>query len=249
MSHQVSMECKEVAQKVWGLDISMRLAREAATFYTLLLMELDCPSPQVTQLLNAKTDYLVDQFTKYIPMICGGELRHYNSSERGKVIHPLGTEYFSRHDYSTYTLRNIGWASWKDFVNDNSLLPSMELAKKIFRVCFPPNTSFGGEKWAAIAHTLIMFLTGQTTPRTFVDTAFGLEHCSRTMFDKLWDTKSLITILDANLEDDMYRVIQSAEPKIRYLARKRMPVYSTENRVEYYYNYRKDKKPRRNPFP
>lgn len=108
------------------------------------------------------------------------ELRHVRSTYfvgRLTKQHSLGLE-----QYGAYKVYDGNKAT---FVVDEHLdvAAFLRCAVEVFRD-YTWDRSFGGPKWATIAETALMFVTGKITHSLFVDRVFDLQHNSGHVFNK-----------------------------------------------------------------
>ena len=95
----------------------------------------------------------------------------------------------------------------------------MKGCKEVFELdCW--SSSYGGSNWANIANTALMYLTGEISKTTFVDTTWGLQHNGNICLDKVWSVKGLRRVLDYNLSDDMKGLLKWASEETKNVIRK-----------------------------
>lgn len=212
----------------WGIDRTLNLSQLAADFYLLLDLECDFPADAaIRQPLREITALLEEQFSNYLNMIIGGELRHL------KVTNMVG----AKEDTITNLLlsyyppgakveraRYLEWYCWKAFQNAAGVVPALECASKLFKGLRWAG-SYGGTKWATITNTLLMYLKEETTPRTFVDTVWGLKHNNSLVFDKAYpNLNGLMEVLESNLQSNLVHIANNyASLRIARLWKSRNP--------------------------
>ena len=204
---QKQLSKEAVTKGIWELDPGMKLRHRAAEFYLMMDLDLDGLDGGRFQKLM---DSLLPQFVAYTDMAVGGELRH----SRAKVAsNQLPTPL--RRALADSTLpshRHEAWRGWYRFRKHYGTL-ALEWAEEVF-----PHFSgggFGGKKWANIASILRMYETDGLTPLMFVDTCWGLQHNGGAYFDKVWPTKGLKSVLDANLAESIPGLLAYATAPVR----------------------------------
>ena len=204
---QKQLSKEEVTKGIWELDPNLKLRHRAAEFYLMMDLDLDGLDGGKFQKLM---DYLLPQFVAYTDMAVGGELRHSRLKvPRNQLPTPL------RRAIADSTLpshRHEAWRGWYRFRRHYGTL-ALEWAEEVF-----PHFSgggFGGKKWANIASILRMYETDGLTPLMFVDTCWGLQHNGGAYFDKVWPTKGLKSVLDANLAESIPGLLAYATVPVR----------------------------------
>ena len=200
---------QQVAEHSWGLDPSLRLAREAADWYLLMSMWLD--EYDEDEHFVRRTRHLATIFKDYADMVVGGELRYTLGHVEGDILNP---ELHEALRYDVSGSRSDAWNAWLSFRMKHKT-NALYWAEEAFKA-FGSHT-YGGDKWAYIARTVRMFETGEISPVTFVDMCWGLEHNGGQFFGKLWDTYMLKPVLDANLNEDAPKLVACASPSIAKL--------------------------------
>lgn len=174
-----------INQNWWPeLKLDMSLQGVAADFY--LFYAVKDGDSYLQEKFEEFAQVLAKQIAVYLDAAIGGELRHKSFAGMTKD-----------------TNRSIARREWRDrrLREGHTLLFGG-------RNCFHNSKwkgSFGGPLWGAIADLLCDHLSGKTSTTMFVDTAFGLEHNTGTVFDKIgkyWTQKNLKHVLNANLSQD-----------------------------------------------
>ena len=202
-------EERTVAYETWGLNSDVRLAEEAAGWY--LLMDLWLDSKDDGRFMQ-RTHRLAEKFSAYSDMVIGGELRY----TLGHVTNPdtLDPNFVSHVRWHMDGQgRSTAWESWSDFRMSKGT-SALQMAEEAFQE-FGDGNSYGGTKWAYIAHTLLLYETGEISPITFVDMCWGLEHNGGQFFGKLWSTFKLQVALDANVHENMDDLLAIADSNTR----------------------------------
>jgi len=198
---------KQHAIEQWSIDANMDLIQKAADFYLTneAAMDFSVFKPQA----EAAAEYLAFQFSQYLAMAIGGELRHTKTSEFQswvskpvlEVLQKIGRDRLVHY----HITRNQAWYLWAEIYQPKDTKKRAALirtSRRIFRRG-RWNHMFGGNNWSAIARTLYGYLNGEITPTLFVDTVFGLYHNSNLVLDKVWDVKLLKHTLDENFKHNM----------------------------------------------
>ena len=195
--------------KLFPLD----LVKEAAEFYTLLNLSLLEPDgegnitppwplhkgypkklslTEITSKLETKAIFLAEQFAVYLELACLGESRHIPHGLSSKVKYcPTISDYIGTAADRT---RISVWYAWSDAYN----LYGTDLYRWLIDVFKLDgwDDGIGGRNWAACASVLYAFRQGKISNLTFVDSAFGLQHNSSSVFSKAWNIQGLGQLLD-----------------------------------------------------
>ena len=182
--------------KRWGLNASLKPAQAAADFY--LLMRLELEGKDKGRFIPYR-DYLLQQFRAYTDMAVGGEIRHGRTRIGVRSMHnPLGRALL----LSTYPAnRHQAWMHWYWFRLRWGVAALHWCEAGFWR--FTKGGSYGGPKWAKIAHTLRLYEEGGLTKTAFVDTCWGLQHNGGVYLSKTWSVSHVKEVLNANVEDDL----------------------------------------------
>ena len=199
----------QVAEGTWGLNPGMLLAREAADWYLLAHLWLDGKDEGK---FAHRTATLAEAFADYTDMVVGGELRY--TLNHITDLSEIAPELLESLQNEISGERSEAWDGWYSFRRRYGF-DALEWAENAFKL-FGSHT-YGGEKWAYIAHTLKMFEGNEISDTTFVDMCWGLEHNGGQFFGKLWDTYRLQNVLNANLEDRTDKLLENASPAITQL--------------------------------
>lgn len=206
-----------------GLNPQLVLCCEAADFYLLNDMTID--KPELRSRLEAKAKYLAEQFSRYMFLAIGGEIRHYewrtNSryelscdsvGEAIKIISEIlgeGASLISwlRERSNPYN-RIEREAMWEEWMTVSETLGIDEptlifVAMRLFNEGSGFTGSVGGENWGNIAKVLLMYWREELNDIAFVDTAFGLKHNGDLHFNKVWRINCLSQLLTANANDNL----------------------------------------------
>ena len=144
---------------------------------------------------------LAEVFAPYLDMAVGGEIRYGSSTIGDGEAKRLMPRIHDRYKKWSDINRGKAWAEWKNLRDEygTDILREAEYALREGGW----GRSVGGKAWAQVASTLIQYEDKEISVITFVDTAFGLEHNNGCIFNKLWTTSGLQSILNANLEGQM----------------------------------------------
>lgn len=161
-------------------------------------------------------DALAKEFSSYLDIAVGGELRYARSSlgdECPKSLAPFMRE-------ASLADRGTAWLVW-GVIRRAWGLRALELAEEVFDL---PGWrgAFGGDAWASIASVLRAYLEGRINKRIFVDRCFSLEHNSGCVFNKLYDTRKVNPVLEAHGEDDYSTLLVHASKEVKHLWRRRL---------------------------
>jgi len=231
-----SLNTREV-MKQWELDMSLHLETLAADFYTLLNLSLDLPEePLIVIPLKRVTNLLATQFSAYLDMVIGGELRHaqgnVSSGEENRYGDPLNYDCVSDmplsvtakeileafSSFSDMEGRNYVWKEWQG-IRKKLGMDALKAAKEIFNLDW--ESGYGGESWANATKVLMDYLNGELSAVGFVDTCFGLHHNNNIILDKVWRIQlELNDVLNYNLDNRMDDVAMYCSPEVVKLVRR-----------------------------
>ncbi len=141
---------------------------------------------ETKDLFDRKTKEISEIFLTYLVIAVGGEVRHMPRSHSDND--PYANSYnllvkdfgVAKGDRQNTQHRVVD--SFSDLSLDR-VIRFFELSEHCF---FDPNwrLSYGGPKWAAIAHAPLMLLKGEITSEMFVDHVFDLRHNGGVLFNK-----------------------------------------------------------------
>lgn len=231
----ISSRTDEIIRQ-WKLNKSLELEPLAADFYTLIDLQCDFPKePKINKPLEKLTAKLADQFSAYLDMVIGGELRHarnnliegYNdqgtaecySSIANVPLSKIGKDIlYALEAYKDFSGRDGAWGQWKE-IREELGIKALQAAKEIY--CLDWLGGYGGASWANATAILMDYLNGTMTATAFVDTCFGLHHNNNIILDKVWQiTLRLNRVLDYNLHNRLNDVAIYCSPKIKTLRRR-----------------------------
>ncbi|KKL95944.1 hypothetical protein LCGC14_1849500, partial [marine sediment metagenome] len=192
----------DVALGTWGLPASLNLRAAAARFYTLV-EKADIDSLYRPDLEEYARE-LAAVFSNYLDMAIGGEIRYGSeSNEDVRALLPRITARYSERD--ARSSRGRAWYEWKELRDDYGTSILQEAETALFEGDWEGN--LGGPMWGECAKTLRLHEEGEYNDIVFVDQAFSLEHNNGCVFNKLWNTKGLKTILSAVFEGHIDKIV------------------------------------------
>jgi hypothetical protein len=196
------------------------LSQAIADFYLLEnLANVRHYSPAVRLLDELERD-LSRQFAEYLDIAIGGELRHATGHlELDEECLPIELAPFFREVTVSSSDRGKAWLVW-GIIRRRYGMQALELAEDVFRMD-GWQRNFGGVAWARVVVALREYLQGKIKRRIFVDRCFSLEHNSGCVFDKLWSTGGVHTVLSSHGVDDYATLLAHASTPVRRLWRQR----------------------------
>lgn len=189
------------------------LAEAAADFYLLEALANIEGDLQAKQRLAAFESKLARDFSSYLDLAVGGELR-YAQSYLGRDLPRELAPYFKEVMLHRFD-RGTAWLVW-DVVRRKYGIKALVLAEKTFEH-HGWRSSFGGQPWAAIARVLRTYLEGRINNRIFVDRCWSLEHNNGCAMNKLYSTRGLSAVLGAHGRDDYNTLLNNASTEVRDL--------------------------------
>lgn len=205
----------------WGVDFTLNLGKECADFYTLYRLNLDfSDAPGVADAYEGQLARLKVQFSNYLDMAIGGELRHSkNKAQRLDAI--LGKNpgaYKMIKEVMQYAGQGRGtaWESWRH-TRDHYGLEALAIAEVVFKEGGWVG-AYGGKPWGTAAQVLKLWWEDVLTDAILVDTTWGLQHNCGRILNKAWYVDdSLGVILQAKQNGDKFAVAQYARKEVREL--------------------------------
>ena len=189
------------------------LAQAAADFYLLEALaniEGDAAAKQRLAAFEAK---LAREFSSYLDIAVGGELRYAQSHLGGDVPKELAP-YFKEVSAHRWD-RGTAWLVW-DVVRRKYGIKALAFAETTFE--HPGwRSAFGGQAWAGIARVLRTYLEGRINHRIFVDRCWSLEHNNGCAMNKLYSVLDLAEVLGAHGRDDYPTLLRKASMEVRHL--------------------------------
>ena len=211
-----------VVSKTWDM-VPLNLLRECADLYILYDLSLDFD--EVKPMFGNKLDFLADQFSRYLDMAIGGEVRdgwthcknweYLRDVKHLKILHYLTNGIIPHGSYQ----RAEAQVAWKK-VRDEMGIKALEEAFRFFNEGHWGNgisCSYGGPKWATAARTLLGYLNGEYTKMTFVDTVWAMQHNCDFILNKAWQVNGLANVLQLKQEGCMVDLHQFASPVVAQL--------------------------------
>lgn len=233
--HPAPSDKTQAIFKQWKLNKALKLETLAADFYTLIDLQCDYPDePKVNEPLAELTTLLADQFSAYLDMVIGGELRHTwentidpnrgYDDEQYESIDDMPISQMAQGilkgfiPYGSFKGRDFVWREWQA-IRKKLGIDALKAATSIFHLKW--DDGYGGESWARATEVLIEYLTGGLSATAFVDTCFGLHHNNNIILDKVWTIKvELKKVLDYNLHNKLGEVTQYCSPQVTKLRRR-----------------------------
>jgi hypothetical protein len=199
-----------------GLHTSLDLAEACADFYILERMS-SAGFHQADRTLKSLESKLAVEFTTYLDMAVGGELRHA-AEFRKLIIPPSLVSYMDTAktiDFDRYKC----WQIWQALQVDRNRLQRLSDGAAIFDDPVWTDRSVGGKMWGTIARVLLDYLTHKIKPRTFIDRCWTLQHNHSVVFDKCYRVSELNTILEIQAQNRYDTLVRYASPEVRVLWR------------------------------
>jgi len=189
------------------------LAAAAADFYLLEALANIEGVREAQQRLSVIESKLATEFSSYLDIAVGGELR-YAQSHLGDDVPRELAPYF-REVRAFGCDRGTAWLVW-GVIRRKCGIQALELAEQTFE---QPGwrSAFGGHAWAGIARVLRSYVEGRINDRIFVDRCWSLEHNNGCAMNKLYSTRNLSDVLEAHGQDDYQTLVRNASPEVRNL--------------------------------
>lgn len=194
----------EVAQQA-GLDPTRNLAQACSDYYLLSYLRRPHYVAAAGRALDMLVAELTPEFTQYLDLACGGELRHASTWPCELPPCPvLGSD----------TGRSVAWRDWLAW---KTPLYRAEYAVQVFQEASWPSGNYGGEPWAIIALTLLELLNKEMSPELFLDRVWNLQHHGGIVLNKVYETEELAVVLEAHGKDDHNTLVSFASEETREL--------------------------------
>jgi hypothetical protein len=175
---------------VAGLDPARNLTQDCADYYLLTHLRMPHYLPGAAGRLEDLASELADEFTIYLDLACGGELRH------------ASTWPYELPSCPVLGRGNDRSVAWKDWLAWETPVYRMEYAVQAFEEASWPSRNYGGEPWMLIASTVLSFLRGEMSAESFIDRVWNLEHHGGVCLNKVYATEELAVVLEAHGKDD-----------------------------------------------
>lgn len=91
--------------------------------------------------------------------------------------------------------RPAAWKKWARASKQHGMVAAMQVCRDMF-MTGEWRPSMGGYWWGLIADSVLRYAKGEMPAAIFVDTIFGLEHNGATVFNKIYKTHNLDSLLD-----------------------------------------------------
>ncbi len=150
---------------------------------------------------------LAEEFAQHLDLAVGAELCHYDGFRTPTLQPPL-------LDFMQQVCDGNAMLLWP--AARRELGPqAYKLAEEVF--AGPGAHRGGGPPWAPIARAVSQFSSGEIPARVFIDQSFSLEHNNGCVFDKFFDTSSMLDILDGQARGDIDFLAAHASQEVRRL--------------------------------
>lgn len=178
----------------------------AADYYLLEWMASDTDEV-AARILAYWEPRLAEEFAQHLDLAVGAELCHYDGFRTPTLPPPL-------REFMRRVCDGNGMLLWPTARRELGL-QAYELAEEVF--AGPGAHRGGGPPWAPIARAVSQFSSGEIPARVFIDECFSLEHNNGCVFDKFFDTSSMIDILDGQARGDIDFLAANASQEVRRL--------------------------------
>jgi hypothetical protein len=189
------------------LDPDRNVAQAAADFYLLENLAMIKEDLWAVNKLTVHEQTLAAEFSKYLDMAVGGELRYARRylDELPPALEPFFKEV-------SESQRGKAWLVWT-VIRRKYGIEALALAEEAFYMR-GWRRNFGGVAWAQVACALRNYLEGKRKPRIFVDQCFNLEHNTGSVFNKLYNVSGLPAVLEAHGQDDYPTLLNACSPDV-----------------------------------
>ena len=188
-----------------GLDPARNLAADCADYYLLAHLRMPHYLPEAAERLGNLASELAEEFTIYLDLACGGELRHASTWPHELPSCPVLGRGSDRS------------VAWKDWLVWKTPIYRMEYAVQAFEEASWPSRNYGGEPWMLIASTVLAFLRKEMSSEVFVDRVWNLEHHGGVCLNKVYATEELAAVLEAHGRDDYETLVSQSSEATRLL--------------------------------
>ncbi len=188
-----------------GLDPTRILAQDCADYYLLAQLRIPHYVAQAADRLDELVGELTEEFTIYLDLACGGEIRHASSWPSELPPCPVLGRGSDRS------------VAWKDWLRWETRVYRTEFAVEAFEHAYWPGRNYGGEPWMVIASTLLALLRGQVSPEGFIDRVWNLQHHGGIALNKVYGTEELPVVLEAHGKDDYETLLSYASDTTKQL--------------------------------
>lgn len=200
---------ERVVARARGCSPTHDLAEAAADFYLLETLAA-AGDEKASRELARLEERLAGEFSAYLDMAVGGELRYAKRHLAEDTLPPELACYFRE---IVPPQRGRAWLVWT--VVRRALGPrALEFAEELFsRRDWPRH--FGGWAWAQAVRLLRQYLEGSIGPRIFVDQCLSLEHNTGSILNKLYETTKLSRVLVAQGASDCETLLCFASDSVK----------------------------------
>lgn len=188
-----------------GLDPARNLARDCADYYLLAHLRMPHYLPEAAERLADLASELAEEFTIYLDLACGGELRHASTWPYELPSSPVLGRGSDRS------------VAWKDWLAWETPMYRMEYAVQAFEQASWPSRNYGGEPWMLIASTVLAFLSKEMSAEAFIDRVWNLHHHGGVCLNKVYATEELAAVLEAHGKDDYETLLSYSSETTKFL--------------------------------
>jgi hypothetical protein len=188
-----------------SLDPARNLAQDCADYYLLAHLRMPHYLPEAAERLEDLASELAEEFTIYLDLACGGELRHASTWPYELPSCPVLGRGSDRS------------VAWKDWLAWETPTYRMEYAAEAFEQASWPSRNYGGEPWMLIASTVLAFLRKEMSSEVFVDRVWNLEHHGGVCLNKVYATDELAAVLEAHGRDDYETLLSQSSERTKLL--------------------------------
>lgn len=161
--------------------------------------------PDAAEHLEDLASELAKEFTIYLDLACGGELRHASTWLNELPSCPVLGRGSDRS------------VAWKDWLAWETPTYRMEYAVEAFEQASWPSRNYGGEPWMLIASTVLAFLSKEMSAEVFIDRVWNLHHHGGVCLNKVYATEELTAVLEAHGKDDYETLLSYSSDAVRGL--------------------------------
>ena len=188
-----------------GLDPTRNLSQDCADYYLLAHLRVPHYLPEAAERLEGLVRELAEEFSTYLDLACGGELRHASSWPYELPSCPVLGRGSDRS------------VAWKDWLAWETPTYRMEYAVEAFEHASWPSRNYGGEPWMLIASTALAVLRNDMSAEVFVDRVWNLHHHGGISLNKVYGTEALAVVLEAHGKDDYETLLSYASESTKEL--------------------------------
>jgi hypothetical protein len=201
-----------------GMDTERNMCKAVADFYLLEGMVADNYGPAVEPLRQYE-EAMGREFSAYLDMAVGGEVRHAGECEEYGVEIPKGLTRYIRAAREVRFSRGKCWRIWTRMrsLNPESVRWFVDCVEVFNDPLWPHRGSryrVGGPAWSTAASVVHDYFTKAIKPRTFLDRCFTLQHNNDYIFDKVYKVKGMNEVLEIQESGDYNKLARYASRKV-----------------------------------